>query len=148
MASTANTNSTIEDRYDNEGFINDDRFASILNAEGEVLVENRVYKYTEDGLYIVDEEDKEYLNNYIANNANGAPLPTGLSQIDSKIQAYLPPRDKFDDLGIGIWGLMILIAFLQKVILAGHFQENVLKTLISLQHYHRLHLLRHQQSLG
>ena len=104
VASTANTNSTIEDRYDNEGLINDDRFASILNAEGEVLVENRVYKYTEDGLYIVDEEDKEYLNNYIANNANGAPLPTGLSQIDSKIQAYLPPRDKFDDLGIGIWG--------------------------------------------
>ena len=31
----------------------------------------------------------------------------------SKIQAYLPPRDKFDDLGIGIWGLMILIAFLK-----------------------------------
>ncbi|WP_407483357.1 hypothetical protein [Elizabethkingia meningoseptica] len=100
---TASTDPIFGDAFDNESFISDDRFASILNAEGEVIVENRVYKYTVDGLYIVDEEDKEYLNNYLAFNATGAPLPTGLSQIDSKIQAYLPPRDSFNDFGTGIW---------------------------------------------
>ncbi len=94
IASTANnTNASIQD---NETFISDDRFASILNAQGEVLVNKKIYRYTNEGLYIVDEEDREYLNNYLANNRPaGAALPVGFGRLDERIDTYVPPKGQF-----------------------------------------------------
>ncbi|MCT3735846.1 hypothetical protein CMT45_10830 [Elizabethkingia anophelis] len=92
-STTNNTNASIQD---NETFISDDRFASILNAQGEVLVNKKIYRYTNEGLYIVDEEDREYLNNYLANNRpTGAPLPVGFGRLDERIDTYVPPKGQF-----------------------------------------------------
>ncbi len=92
------TTSKVTDVEAEEELINNDFFASLLNAEGEVLVDDTVYKYTEQGLYMVDEEDLEYLNNYLATNSTTPQI--GLTQIDSKISAYIPSPQQFEDFQI------------------------------------------------
>lgn len=80
-----------DDEYDDENeLINNDKFASILNAEREVQVEDKVYFYTEDGLFFADEEDEEYLRNYLANNSTKATI--GEAKVDDKISSYSPDK--------------------------------------------------------
>ncbi|MDY6025641.1 hypothetical protein [Bergeyella zoohelcum] len=78
----------MEENGDEIELIDNDRFAAILNAEGAVGVEGKVYYYTEKGLFFSDEEDEEYLRNYIANNSVKAQ--EGVNVIDDKIHSYAP----------------------------------------------------------
>jgi len=87
-----------DDEYDEEddSIINNDKFASVLSAKGDVLVGGKVYRYTIRGLYIVDKGDIEYLNDYLKDEKNTNPLPVGLNRLNDKIETYVPKRELFD----------------------------------------------------
>lgn len=83
-----------------EELINSDRFASLLNAEREIEVDGKVYFYTENGVFFADEEDEEYLRNYLAYNS--AQALVGENMVDDKISSYAPNKELLlpDDLKI------------------------------------------------
>lgn len=73
-----------------DDLIDNDRFASLLNAEGAIEVADKVYYYTENGLFFADSEDEEFLRNYIAQNNLDAL--EGITTINDKIQSYAPNK--------------------------------------------------------
>ncbi|WP_313003920.1 hypothetical protein [Chryseobacterium gleum] len=56
----------ISDIDDLEEIIGDDAFSAILNSDGEIQVGTDIYKYTDAGIFIVNEEKYEVLTNYLA----------------------------------------------------------------------------------
>ncbi len=55
----------LEDLDDLEDIFGEEVFNSFLNQEAEILIGNKVYKYTDTGLFIVDLEDLNTLNNML-----------------------------------------------------------------------------------
>lgn len=85
-------NSDFSESEDEENLlISNDNFASLLSAEGHIEIADKVYFYTEKGLFFADKEDEEYLRNYIANNNKMALV--GENIIDEKITSYVPNKD-------------------------------------------------------
>jgi len=72
--------------------IEDPYFASVLNSNYEVQVENKVYKYTKVGVYVVDVIDYDLLSTINANDPS-APINT------NKVLIYKPYL--YDDLAEG-----------------------------------------------
>lgn len=81
------------DYEEDTNLIKNDAFASILNAEGELLVGDKIYKYTSNGLYIVDKSDIDYLDKYLKNHKNKPNV--GLVKINDKITSYVPNPEDF-----------------------------------------------------
>ncbi|MDV3751528.1 hypothetical protein [Elizabethkingia anophelis] len=57
-----------DDIDDLEDIIGDDAFAAFLNNNGEIQVENKIYKYTDVGLFIVNEDKYSALQQFLAVN--------------------------------------------------------------------------------
>ena len=57
-----------DDIDDLEDVIGDDAFAAFLNNNGEIQVENKIYKYTDVGLFIVNEDKYSALQQFLAVN--------------------------------------------------------------------------------
>ena len=84
------------DYLDNiEDVIGDDTFAAFLNSNGEIQVGNEVYKYTDVGLFIVDEDRYVVLEDYLGSNeiSNNLMYPTSMSSI-------LQINDEFPNEGV------------------------------------------------
>lgn len=77
-------------------FIHDGFFAAILNLDGEVVIEEKVYKYTPIGLFIVDLSEYEALSNLFANAGklsslfNHRAAYQEVQAIDEYIQYFYP----------------------------------------------------------
>jgi len=81
----SNVDQSQNDDYDEEddSFINNDKFASVLSAKGDIIVGGKVYRYTTRGLYMVDKENIEYLDDYLKDEKNNTnPLPVGLNKLN------------------------------------------------------------------
>ena len=51
-----------------DDLITDDEFASILNDKREIIVDNVLYRYTYSGMFSVNDNEKQVLDNYIIEN--------------------------------------------------------------------------------
>lgn len=81
-----------------ESIIADDNYAVFLNEKLEIHVGDSIYKYTEDGMYFVHENDIEHLYDYLANKPPGsggrlAPCEEEIAPIDEKINLYTVEDD-------------------------------------------------------
>ncbi len=84
-------------KKDENELIPNDKFAQVISYKGEIKINDSIYKYTSKGLYIVNEKDYEYLQDFIKNNTNNKQKYKGLSKIDEKITLYIPEREQFND---------------------------------------------------
>lgn len=64
----SNKESMIEDIENIESQIGDDTFAALLNSDGEVQIGTDIYKYTDTGLFVINEDNYLALNKYLAMN--------------------------------------------------------------------------------
>lgn len=60
-----NTDLMISDIDDLEEIIGDDAFSALLNSDGEIQVGTDIYKYTDVGIFIINENKYETLTNYL-----------------------------------------------------------------------------------
>lgn len=72
-----------------ETFLEDEDFAAILNDRGAVQLNDSIYLYTPNGLFIVHEDDYDELDYYIENNQN-TTVPEGLNKVNENITSYRP----------------------------------------------------------
>ncbi|WP_159025755.1 hypothetical protein, partial [Aquimarina sp. Aq78] len=85
--------------FDDE-LIADDEFASILNDEREIIVNDTLYKYTYSGLFSVHKNEKQLLDNYIRVNdieyltPEPKSLRRGNIKLTSQITKSLPTTHK------------------------------------------------------
>ena len=78
-----------------EDLIADDQLASLLNENGDILIGDTLYKYTESGLYLVNINEEEHLNKYLEEvNANPktkrAYRNREIINIDDRIKRFRP----------------------------------------------------------
>lgn len=67
--SIINDRELLADNIDNiESQIGDDTFAALLNSDGEVQIGSNIYKYTDTGLFVVEEKAYENLKKYLEKN--------------------------------------------------------------------------------
>lgn len=102
-------NYSLEEELDDlEELIGDDEFASFINNEGELLIADTIYKYTQNGLYFVHEQDIDYLNDYLIEEGIAGIsiqkripidpcLDSGLQPIDDIITRYTIECDSDED---------------------------------------------------
>ncbi|MDM1040811.1 MULTISPECIES: hypothetical protein [Empedobacter] len=81
-------NKSSDDTSD-ETFLEDEDFASILNDKGAVQLNDSIYMYTPNGLFIVHQDDYDELEYYIEKNQN-ISIPSGLNQVTDNITSYRP----------------------------------------------------------
>ncbi|WP_341966050.1 hypothetical protein [Flavobacterium psychrophilum] len=91
----ANVSSKTEKKDDE--LIPNNNFAEVLNYKGELQVNDSIYKYTQKGLYIVNENDYDYLEKYLDRSINTLDDTNGMVIIDNKIKHYVPVREQFDN---------------------------------------------------
>ena len=118
-----NRNSIVEEDIfehldDLEDIIGDDTFAAFLNSDAEILVANEIYKYTDVGLFIADEEKYNLLLNLLneKNISNDLTIQTtveakevilnqypndGLTEINSDISYFKMYYQYQDDINDG-----------------------------------------------
>lgn len=77
------------DETSDETFLEDEDFASILNDKGAVQLNDSIYMYTPNGLFIVHQDDYDELEYYIEKNQN-ISIPSGLNQVTDNITSYRP----------------------------------------------------------
>lgn len=65
----ANSEQILDDIDDLEEIIGDDAYSAFLDSRAEIQVGNEIYKYTDVGLFIVDEQNYSNLISYLADNA-------------------------------------------------------------------------------
>ncbi|MCT3649863.1 hypothetical protein HZQ28_17970 [Elizabethkingia anophelis] len=68
MMAVVNDEQIKDDIDDLEDIIGDDAFAAFLNNNGEIQVDNKIYKYTDVGLFIVSDNKYSVLQQYLATN--------------------------------------------------------------------------------
>mgnify|MGYP000128065321 CR=1 FL=1 len=73
-----------------KNFIQNELFTNLLNDEGEIQVANKIYKYTEKGIFIVHKENKHLLSNIEAALLNKSDL----------IRHYIPNKNLFPNFTI------------------------------------------------
>lgn len=76
--------------FPNEGLIISDSFANLLNEEGEIEVGDKVYKYTEKGVFFVDKQFRHLLKGYPLSENNR-------TAINREVENYVPDRSKLVD---------------------------------------------------
>lgn len=78
LATKTSDEEIIDDIDDLEEVIGDDAFGAFLNGDGEIQVGTKIYKYTDVGLFIIDEEKYFQLESYLAskNISNNLLVPT------------------------------------------------------------------------
>jgi len=115
----------LDDFDDLEDVFGEEVFASFLNQEAELQVENKVYKYTDTGLFIVNVDKVDHLNDFLAFNQistnflDPTPEPIriaflnnhnpcgGLELIHDEvddIEHFIPTDDFYDNIPCGDWG--------------------------------------------
>lgn len=83
-----------------DDLISDDEFASILNDEREVIVNDTLYKYTYSGMFSVHKYDKQSLYDYIEDNnieylvPDASTLDRGEVVISPEITKYIPTEQR------------------------------------------------------
>lgn len=95
------------DEEDNE-LIKNDKFSSLLNAKGEIQIKDSIYRYTPDGIYIVNVNKQRELDIYletdgVASSKKLASSKTskvnvenlGMININEDIKLYVPERQNF-----------------------------------------------------
>jgi hypothetical protein len=90
-------NSESFSKKDENELIPNDKFAQVVNYKGEIKINDTIYKYTSNGLYIVNEKDYESLHDFIKKNTSNKQKYKGLSKIDDKISLYVPDQEEFND---------------------------------------------------
>lgn len=78
-----------------EDIIENEYFANFLNDKGEIKVGNKIYKYTKEGVFIVDEENKELLNNISLNK-----LSNKKAKSKALVEHYIPNKRKLPEFRI------------------------------------------------
>ncbi|WP_313252927.1 hypothetical protein [Empedobacter sp.] len=75
------------DITDVETFLEDEDFASVLNENGQLQLNDSIYMYTPNGLFIVDKDDYESLDEFIEENPE-ISIPEGLNYVNDKIVSF------------------------------------------------------------
>ena len=84
-----------EDEEDYE-LIKNDKFSSLLNAKGEIQVGDSIYRYTEEGVYIVKADKQKMLDAYLESKKSIGSVTSrpssssGTQQIGGFIRLYTP----------------------------------------------------------
>lgn len=74
---------------DSETFLEDEEFASLLNSEGALQLNDSIYMYTPNGLFIVHKDDYDSLEDFIEENQE-ISIPEGMNYVSDKIISYRP----------------------------------------------------------
>lgn len=67
-----------------EDIFGDERLSTLINSEGELEVDNKIYKFTDAGLFIFDEEKKDDVNSLLLKNNISPSLYTSSDRINSE----------------------------------------------------------------
>lgn len=86
-----------DEEYDEEDdtFIRNDKFASILNAKGEIIIGDTIYRYTQYGRFSSHISKKEKLDAYIKQLTPSYQAIEGTIFVTEDIQRFIPLRDEF-----------------------------------------------------
>lgn len=86
-----------------DDLITDDEFASILNDKREIIVDNVLYKYTYSGMFSIDADKKQLLDDYIEKNnieyliVDPNTITRTEEQITTEITKTAPSYDQIED---------------------------------------------------
>lgn len=78
---------------DEETFLEDEEFASLLNSEGALQLNDSIYMYTPNGLFIVHKDDYDNLEDFIEENQE-ISIPEGMNYVSDKIISYRPDLEE------------------------------------------------------
>lgn len=86
-----------DEDYDEEDdeFIRNDKFASLLNAKGEIIIGDSIYRYTPYGRFSSHISKKEKLEDYIKALTPDYQIVEGTTFVTEDIQRFIPFRDEF-----------------------------------------------------
>lgn len=86
-----------DEEYDEEDddFIKSDKFASLLNAKGEIIIGDTIYRYTKYGRFSSHISKKEKLDAYIEKLSPDYQATEGTVFVTQDIQRFIPLRDEF-----------------------------------------------------
>jgi lipoprotein len=87
-----------DEEYDEEddNFIRNDKFASILNAKGEIIIADTIYRYTPYGRFSSHISKKEKLEAYINQLTPDYKAVEGTFFVTEDIQRFIPLRKEFE----------------------------------------------------
>ena len=93
---TRKSKETDED-YDEEDdmFITNDKFASLLNAKGEIIVNDTIYRFTPVGRFSSHISKKYLLDDYIDKLSLDTEFSEGTVFVTKDIQRFIPLREQF-----------------------------------------------------
>ena len=83
---------TIEAYDDSETFIGDEDFASLLNDKGQIQVNDSIYMYTPNGLFMAYVDDYDNLEEFITENPQ-VTASEGYNRISNTIASYAPEQE-------------------------------------------------------
>lgn len=88
---------TNQEDYDEEDydFIISDKFASVLNAKGEIIIGDSIHRFTRFGRFSTLVSKKEILDNYISNLKEEEPI-LGYTKVNEHITKFIPTREEFN----------------------------------------------------
>lgn len=86
-----------DEEYDEEDddFIRNDKFASLLNAKGEIIIADTIYRYTQYGRFSSHISKKEKLDAYVNQLTPDYQAVEGTIFVTEDIQRFIPLRDEF-----------------------------------------------------
>jgi hypothetical protein len=84
--------SSIEPDGDTETFLEDEDFASLLNDKGQIQVNDSIYMYTPNGLFISHVDDYDDLEEFVTENPQ-VSVPEGLTPISEEITSFSPTQE-------------------------------------------------------
>lgn len=80
---------------EDDDFIKNDKFASVLNAKGEIIIADTIYRYTPYGRFSSHISKKEKLETYINEIPQNYQVVEGTTFVTEDIQRFIPLRDEF-----------------------------------------------------
>lgn len=86
-----------DEEYDEEDddFIRNDKFASVLNAKGEVIIADTIYRYTQYGRFSTHISKKQKLDTYVSQLTPNYQTTEGTVFVTEDIQRFIPLKDEF-----------------------------------------------------
>ena len=84
--------SSIEPDGDTETFLEDEDFASLLNDKGQIQVNDSIYMYTPNGLFISHVDNYDDLEEFVTENPQ-VSVPEGLAPISEEITSFSPTQE-------------------------------------------------------
>lgn len=86
-----------DENYDEEDddFITNDKFASLLNAKGEIIISDTIYRFTPVGRFSSHISKKYILDDYIDKLSLDTKFPEGTIFVTEDIQRFIPEREQF-----------------------------------------------------